>query len=226
MENLMKSRILKWIYFSVFSVLVLSCGTNQETFEEFIKDGETIYIGTADTVLVGSGYNKLRFWVAINADPKITRGLLNTNNESISHEFEVNRSKNGNDTITFDLDIPEGEYSFGLFLMDEAGNRSVRREVPAKVYGDAYASSLVNREISEIETSATGAVFNWASAPTDMVKTVLAYEDGAGLMQRIEVANDENETKVDSYQLGGNILVTSSFKPTSSAIAEFEASPA
>src|SRR5690554_3295255 len=135
MENLMKSRILKWIYFSVFSVLVLSCGTNQETFEEFIRDGEIIYVGTADTVLVGSGYNKLRFWVALNADPKITKGILRTNDESITHEFGVARSKNGKDTVSFDMDIPEGEYTFGLFLMDDAGNSSVRKEVPARVYG-------------------------------------------------------------------------------------------
>src|SRR5690606_5712479 len=120
MKKLKQSRMLKWLYFSVFSALVLSCGTNQETFEEFIRDGEIIYIGTADTVLVGTGYNKLRFWVALNADPKITNGVLKTNDESIKHEFEVIRNKSGKDTISFDLDLPEGEYTFGLFLMDKA----------------------------------------------------------------------------------------------------------
>ena len=82
-------KIGKWIYLVVFSVIIIACETNRETFEEFVKDGETIYIGSADTVLVAPGFNKLRFYVAINADPKITKGLLKTADESIMHEFEV-----------------------------------------------------------------------------------------------------------------------------------------
>jgi len=215
--------MLKWLYFSVFSALVLSCGTNQETFEEFIRDGEIIYIGTADTVLVGTGYNKLRFWVALNADPKITNGVLKTNDESIKHEFEVIRNKSGKDTISFDLDLPEGEYTFGLFLMDKAGNSSVRREVPAKVYGDNYSSSLINRGVSSIDALATGAVVHWTAPSNGMVSTVLTYEDRAGTMHSVEVGNDEAETQVDNYKLGGKIFIQSSFKPTVAAIEEFEA---
>src|SRR5690606_15666852 len=178
-----------------------------------------------DTVLVGSGYNKLRFWVALNADPKITKGMLKTNDESIKHEFEVVRTKNGKDTVSFDLDIPEGEYTFGLFLMDAIGNSSVRREVPAKVYGPNYQAGLVNRGLSEISAFVQTASVHWLEATPNMINTELIYEDEAGVMQSVEVPNHESRTVVENYKLGGKLQVKSIFKPTETAIEEFEAFP-
>jgi hypothetical protein len=223
MIRIQKTLIRNWMYFAVFSLMVLGCETTKDTYEEFVRDGETIYVGTADTVLVAPGFNKLRFYVAINADPKIKKGLLQTNDESIRHEFEVVRAKSGNDTISFDLDLPEGEYTFGLFLLDEAGNMSIRREVPARVYGETYQTNLINRSIDKIDTYFKGAIFYWGEATTNMLSTLLTYEDEQGVMHNIEVLNNETQTKVESYKLGGKIIVTSSFKPIEIAFEEFEA---
>lgn len=220
-----KSKFVKSFFIGVFSIIAFGCDTNQDTFEEFVKDGEIIYVGKADTVIVGTGHDKLRVWVAINADPKITKGLLRTNDESIMHEFDVNRTKSGKDTITFDLDIPEGEYTFGLFLMDAAGNSSVRKEVPARVYGNNYQSSLINRGLSNIQAYADSAVFNWAEATPNMVSTTIVFEDKEGLMQSVEIPNDQRRTVVIDYQLGGTVKFNSVFKPTAAAIELFEASP-
>jgi hypothetical protein len=225
MAKLNNMRIGKMICVAIFSMAVLACETTQETFEEFTKDGEIIYVGSADTVLVGSGYNKLRFWVAINADPKISKGLLKTNDESVMHEFEVVRTKSGNDTISFDLELPEGEYTFGLFLMDAEGNQSVRREVAATVYGDSYKESLINRTILNIDAFADKATLNWADPASNTVTTVLTYEDGAGVMQTVNVPNEATQTTIDNYKLGGMLTVKSSYKPTVNAIEEFEAPP-
>lgn len=205
--------------------IFLACETNRETFDDFVKEGETIYVGAADTILVGSGFDKLRFWVAINADPKIKSGLLTSTDNTITHEFEVQRNQNGKDTITFDLPIPEGEYTFGLFLMDAAGNKSVRREVPAKVYGEKYQNSLVNRGINEINAFSNTASITWSEAAPNMVITKLIYEDQSGVMRSIEVENGENTTIVEGYRLGGELHVQSVFKPTPMAIENFEASP-
>src|SRR5690606_39336488 len=91
-----------WRWTSLFILIAIfwSCQTTLETYQDFVKDGETVYIGTADTVLVSPGFNKLRFYVAINSDPKISRGLLKTNDGSVNHEFEVIRTKNGKDTVS------------------------------------------------------------------------------------------------------------------------------
>jgi hypothetical protein len=224
MKNMKKLNISSWVSFIVF-MMILACETLDETFEEFTKNGETIYIGRSDTVMVASGYDKLRFWVAINSDPKISKGVVESNQGSVKHEFDVVRTKNGKDTISFDLDIAEGEYTFGLFLLDRNGNRSVRQEFQARVYGEKYRKSLINRGISNIEAYETSATFHWSDATPNTITTDLTYEDGAGVMQTVNVPNDVTQTTIDSYKRGGKIIVTSTYKPTENAIEVFEADP-
>lgn len=214
-----------WLHLAVFSVVIVACETTEETFEEFRGDGETIYIGAPDSVIVAPGFEKLRFWVAINADPKISKGLLETNTGDFRHEFEVVRTRNGRDTITFDLDLDEGEYTFSLFLMDDLGNRSVRREVPATVFGQNYRARLLNRGISGIDALADEAIIHWADAVPGTLLTELTYEDGAGTMQTATVANEDPETAISSYKPGGKIRVSSTYKPAENAIEVFSAIP-
>lgn len=223
----MKNLIQKVTIYGVILVgLTMACDNSlKSTYEEFAEDGETIYIGRADTVLLGHGFNKLRFGIVINADPKISKGVVKTNNEDIYHEFDVVRTSNGKDTTTFDLDIPEGEYTLGVFLMDANDNSSIRREVSAKVYGESYQNGLINREVLSVEASADTAWINWGQTLPGIVYTLLTYEDGAGEEQTIEVSNEETQTEIPSYKQGGNIHVSSAYEPTPTAIEVFEATP-
>lgn len=225
MKNMRNLNRDQWISFIVIFMMIVSCETMEDTFEEFTKKGETIYIGKSDTVLVASGYDKLRLWVAINSDPKISKGMIESNDGSVNHEFEVVRTTNGKDTVSFDLDIPEGEYTFGLVLLDKNGNRSVRQEFQAKVYGAKYKGSLINRGISDIEAHETNAIFHWTENPQNAIGSTVTYEDGAGVMQTVSVSKDDAQTAIDSYKRGGKIIVVTRYKPTENAIEVFETSP-
>ncbi len=225
MEILKKKLNWKWMCPFILVASLWGCQTTLETYHDFVKEGETVYIGTADTVLVAPGFNKLRFYVAINSDPKITRGLLKTNDGTVNHEFDVIRTKNGKDTVAFDLGLPEGEYTFGLFMMDAAGNSSVRREVPARVYGETYQRNLINRTLKKIDTFVKGATLFWDEPLANMQETILTYEDEAGVVQTVTVTNEDTETHLESYKLGGQIMVKSLYKPIEIAIEDFEAIP-
>jgi len=225
MKKIAEINRMTWLSALMMAFVVLSCGTIKETYDEFTLEGETIYIGKADSVMVGEGYNKLRFWVAVNADPKITKGILKNNDESIFYEFEVNRSKSGKDTISFDLEIDEGEYTFGLFLMDDKGNQSVRVEVPATVYGEKYKSGLINRAIRNVDAFENEAVLYWASPSESILETVLIYEDQDGNMQEMLIANEVTESTLENYKRGGALRVKSIYRPTPTAFEDFEANP-
>ncbi|MCG8305769.1 MAG: hypothetical protein MI975_00160 [Cytophagales bacterium] len=210
----------------VFGVLALACESQEDTFSEFVKNGETIYIGKADTVSVAPGFKKLRFSVALNADPKISKGWLESTDGSVGHEFDVNRTKNGKDTVTFDLELEEGEYTFSLYLMDDAGHRSIRSEVPARVFGEKYQASLLNRGIKNIEAFADGsAKISWSTPGEGIIETMLNYEDADGNTQTMPVSNDETKTVIASCKLGGKIQVSSTYKPIENAIDAFGAIP-
>ncbi|MDN5202229.1 DUF4998 domain-containing protein [Fulvivirgaceae bacterium BMA10] len=227
MANLKRIVNNKWIHLMMFSmIIVFSCETTEETYEEFTRNGETVYIGKADTVIVGPGFEKLRFWVVINADPKINKGLLETSDGAFMHEFDVVRTRNGQDTITFDLDLDEGEYTFDLYLLDDGGNRSIGREIQTTVFGEKYQASLLNRGIAGIDAFSANAVINWSDPNPGTIETILTYEDADGVMQTVLVSNEDNQTTLSSYKTGGSIVVSSTYKPTETAIEVFEAIPA
>ncbi|MDN5204255.1 DUF4998 domain-containing protein [Fulvivirgaceae bacterium BMA10] len=222
MKNLIAN---KWIYMLVVSIAILSCETTEETFQEFASRGETIYIGKPDTVFAAPGFEKLRFWIAINADPKIKKGLIETTDGSIVHEFDVIRVKDGRDTIQLDLDLEEDEYSFNVYLMDESNRKSIRTELDAKVFGENYRASLINRTPAVNASFDGTALITWSDPAEGTIETVLKYEDASGVERTVIVGNDETETAIDSYKLGGNIVVSSTYMPTENAIEVFEAIP-
>ncbi|WP_215223084.1 DUF4998 domain-containing protein [Echinicola shivajiensis] len=225
MKYLEKIKYTVWVSIFMMLILIWSCETTNETFNEFVLDGETVYVGKADSVIIGEGFNKLRFWVAINADPKISKGILKNNDETFYHEFPVNRGKSGNDTISFDLDIPEGEYTFGLFLLDESGNQSVRVEVPATVYGEKYKSGLINRGIKGIKSFENEAIIQWLSPSQGSLKSIVTYENQEGELVELEVANSDSETLLENYKRGGELWVKGFYRPTDSSIEDFETIP-
>lgn len=213
------------IYFALLAIgtilTVASCEETTETYSEFTKDGEIIYVGTPDTVIVAPGFEKLKFSVVINADPKISSGVLQTKDKSFIQEFDVERQNIGQDTIYFTVDLNEGEYNFDLILKDDAGNTSIPREVTTVVYGTKYQEALISRGITKITAYKNDATITWGDAPDGSILTSLTYEDANGAMQTIEVPNDINETILPSYKLGGSILVESTYTPTSNAIEVF-----
>lgn len=202
---------------------VVACESLEETYSEFTESGEFTYIGKADSVMTAPGFEVIRVWVALNGDPKITKGRVESSDGVVSHDFTVTRAKQGRDTISFDMDLPEGDYALNLFLMDDEGNKSISSEFGVVSYGALYQSSLVNR-IPTVDASFDGtAKFVWSTPADGMLKTILTYEDEAGTLQQLEIANEDAETTVDSYKLGGKIMIESVYRPTVNAFEDFKA---
>lgn len=213
------------IYFTLLAigtiVAVASCEETTETYSEFTKDGEIIYVGTPDTVMVAPGFEKLKFSVVINADPKISKGVLQTKDKSFVQEFDVERQNIGQDTISFTIDLNEGEYNFDIILKDDVGNTSIPREVTTVVYGTKYQESLISRGITKIIAFKNDATITWGDAPDGSILTSLTYEDANGTLQTKEIPNEIGETILTSYKLGGSIIVESIYTPTPNAIDVF-----
>lgn len=216
------------IYFALLAIgiifAVASCEETTETYSEFTKDGEIIYVGTPDTVIVAPGFERLQFSVIINADPKISSGVLQTKDKSFIQEFDVQRQNIGQDTIFFTVNLDEGEYNFDVYLKDDSGNTSIPREVTTVVYGPKYQNALLSRSISAIKAFEAHAVLHWGDVPNRSISTSISYEDATGVMQTMEVPNDISETTLSSYKLGGSIIVKSIYAPSANAIDVFSSS--
>ncbi len=226
MKNTIKNRLIGAVLL-MLSAIVLSCGSQEDSFEEFAALGEIIAVGKADTVVANSGIEKMRVWVAINADPKVKKGKLRSVNGEIEHDFDIVRNKDGQDTVVFDIDIPEGEYAMLLELFNAEGkDKSLAREFTVKILGPNYMGALANRTASvAFDTSNETAVITWGNVETHMKVSTLTYVTNDGSEKQIAIANDDTQTVIDDFKAGGTFEVVSTYSPPNT-IEDFVATTA
>src|SRR5690606_26083117 len=118
-------------------------------YKEFIKNGEIIYVGKADSVRVHPGKNRVRLTWKIS-DPNITKMKISWNSGQDSIVMDVPEPQGG-DHLSVDIDnLEERFYSFEIVSIDNAGNTSVKVLAEGQVYGDLYTASLLNRAIDKV----------------------------------------------------------------------------
>ncbi len=217
-----KLNIYNWLIILVIGFgAIIACGELDETHEEYIVDGEQIYVGKPIEVFTNSGNERIRFNVVISADPKITKGTVTWNGGADIQNFDVTRSTEGIDTLAVEVSVPEGSYVFELILMDNEANNSLTYEHSAVVYGAKYISSLFNRAISGVEALPSEAIITWSAAEAGVVETVFNYEDNNGDMQEVVVLPGESETVATNYKIGGAYTMVTKYKPNELALESF-----
>ena len=216
-----KTHYLKKYWYILFTViLVMACETTRDTYEEFYAGGESIYIGKPNTITVNHGNNKVRITLNLNSDPKITKGKITSLDGSINYDFDINRSQNGSEDISIELDLVEKDYVFNVILSDNEGNTSIPKEIITKVYGEKYRTSLLTRSIETIDKE-PNIVVKWGVPPSGAIETILTYLDASGTEQVVVVANEDSETILPSITFGSEFKVENSFYPEAGAFEKF-----
>ena len=179
----------KNIWIGLTILLWYGCGGQQDTFQEFVKDGETVYIGRPEVRAVASGENKVKFFVTINADPKINAGkVLNVLGEEV-HKFVVDRKTLTDNTLNFEItNDKEGNQLYKVILMNQQGTyKSMTREVTVNVLGKRYVRTLKTRTV-KVGVGGKGVIFDWGDTLATSYASFIAYTNTAGKAMTAEVS--------------------------------------
>ena len=221
-----KSFFVLWF----IGIAFMSCETTEETFEEFVRDGEAIVTGKPVGVTITPGRERARFSIIINADPKITKGFIEwekSDGALDNREYRVVRSKSvqGRDTLKVEINqIEEGTRAFSFIMGDDDGRKSIPVQVTAVIYGSVYESNLLARGIAGVETFPdSSALVTWRNAIPGLVETTFSFRDKAGVSQEIVVDNSDTETEIPGYDPAFEYSVASSFQPEPSTLDLFTA---
>lgn len=182
----LKNRIVKngfWV--TPFCLLVFvgsvlfSCGPMDETYRDFIKNGEIIYTGKVDSLKAWPGKNRMQLTWLLVSDPKITRNVVYWNDKTDSLSVNVVKTDNV-DLITVMIDnLPERVYTFDVYAYDNAGHSSVKAQVIGTVYGTNYSNTLYNRSVSSnVYSTTTGnTTINWFGVSAQAIVMNINYQD-------------------------------------------------
>lgn len=175
------------ITLSIFTLLLIgSCEKMSDTYQQFLGEGETIYIGKADSVQVGGGNYRAEVSFLLMSDPKVDNYKLFWNNRQDSIVNPVTRT-DGIDTIRVMVnDLLEGTHHFEIVTFDKYGNSSVPSLASGRVYGELYQASLLNsnRIVGSMDRNRQELILNWMEAAETLEAVELQY------------INNQGETKV------------------------------
>lgn len=209
---------------------VLSCSKMDDTYRDFIKDGEIIYPGKPESLQTFPGNNRIDVSMLLTSDPKITKVKVFWNNGLDSTEKAVQRSS-GVDTVRISLaNIPEGTYTFEIYTYDKDGHRSVKSDVIGNVFGERYISSLYNRTLNSIRYVGDSKVrLIWVEAAEQMIGQEIRYTDSLGVSHTLieprglkpDGTPVKDTTILATFGKGGSFDFRTLFKPDPASLDTF-----
>lgn len=186
-------------------VFLLSCGEMDDTYREFIEDGEIVYSGRPSQFTAHSGNKRMVLSFYLVPDPKIIRakilwrnpelpsgtnplpGQRNPGKDSVEIEIQPNVATNYHELGISNLE--EGIYTFEMYTFDKNGNSSIRTETIGEVFGEVFRSSIVNRPLERVvhykqfNNPDSNLDFEWLGAAKTIVAVDIKYTNIEGVEQ-------------------------------------------
>ncbi|HET9571683.1 MAG TPA: DUF4998 domain-containing protein [Bacteroidales bacterium] len=235
----LKNNILKnGFWFTPFCLLIFvgsvlfSCGPMDETYRDFIKNGEIIYTGKVDSLKAFPGKNRMKLTWQLVSDPKITKNVVYWNDFKDSLSIDVVKTDSV-DRISVVIDsLDEKVYTFVVYSYDAAGHSSVKSSVIGTVYGNNYTSTLYNRSISSnaFNTAKDTLTIKWFGVSAQAVVMNINYTDVTNALRSVTdvPVKDPNfpnrakaladKTFLPKYKQGTSFTYRTGYMPNSDCI--------
>lgn len=205
-----------------------ACSKMDDTYDEFIKDGEIVYIAKVDSVNAYPGNNRLGLSMLLISDPRISKVKVywDAGGQGDSTEKAIQRTA-GVDTVRFSFNkLAEGTYTFYIYTYDNTGHRSIKTDVIGTVYGEKYINQLVNRAIKSgtYDDLAQTATVKWFGVGADVIGEEIIYTDLQGTVQKQVYKHEgigDSLTVLPNYKKGDPFQFRTLYKPAPNAIDTF-----
>jgi hypothetical protein len=193
------------------------CDDNNSLHQKYMDEGETLYTGKVDSVIIVPGNEKAKFSWQINADPRISKTVIYWNEDRESAEIPVNRTIGGILKLDTLLNITEGIYSFKLVTMDDEGHRSLGVERTVQIFGPKYISYLNNRRMTF--TIQSGAItIDWKPIESPLIAyTTVFYQDYSDeanpVSRSVRIENEDIRTEIRGIRENDTFTVVTTYLP-------------
>ncbi len=205
-----------------FSLSYMGCKKMDDSYKQFIENGETIYIAKADSIKINGGRNRAEVTWLLLSDPKVSRYKILWNNGRDSVTGELQKTQDI-DLVTRMVDnVQEGNYFFDIYLYDKYGNSSIKSSKLGRVYGDMYEASLLTRAYRSLTRSGNDISIEWMEGDESTELVQLEYVNTNGDTITVEI--DENEivtTIIKDIAVKGSFKYRTAFRPEANSLDLF-----
>ncbi|NQX43424.1 protein of unknown function [Pedobacter steynii] len=214
------------IYALLVGMAFSACSKIDDYREQYQGTKEISYPGVLDSVKVFSGNKRAMVYGLFTSDPKIVKYQVFWNGKQNMVEKTVVRTT-GVDTVRLIIDnLAEGGINFEVRTFDNKGNISVPVNVAGAIYGDNYATGIINRAFNPTTTlyNATSKILtiDWLSVDPTAIFTTVEYMATTGEKKKIKVTEpDATLTRITDYKTGTDLVYNTAYLPQKKAIDTF-----
>src|SRR5690606_25770816 len=91
---------------------LFGCSKMDDTYKDFIKDGERVYVGRVDSLEAKAGLNRVKLsWLAI-ADRQVVKATVFWNNRTSRKDVPIQKTAGVDVVDVLITDLPEENYAF------------------------------------------------------------------------------------------------------------------
>jgi len=198
-----------------------SCKKMDDTYRDYVGEGEIVYVSKADSVTAHSGNNRMLLTWVQGANPKVAGiRVFDSDGELLAEQLieEVVPGKSGEILLN---SMPEGVYSLDVFTFDDKGNTSVKVTVPGTSYGERYQESLQTRRVEKAVYQGEHVQIDWFRPASDAISTEVVYEDIHGDEIVIATPRGEARTILTDFKPKTPIKYRTLFMPDTTSIDTF-----
>lgn len=185
----------------IVGLFLIHCSDMNDLHDQYLRQGETIYVGQPDSskVLPGLGRVMIHYWIS---DPKATKMVVYWNSREDSILTDIPNSPNTEPKELLIADLNEALYYFELITMNsEFKNRSIPLEVPGRVYGPKFQKTLLDRDMKYATFKAADTVFmQFFNPPEYYCQSEISYTDGLGNQVTTFIGVDESSVILEGYK--------------------------
>lgn len=213
-------------YIWMITILVVgfvSCTDMNHLHQPYLDEGETIYAAKVDSVLIRPGNMRLALDV-YTPSQRAERGIVCWNNNQDTLDFDIENKVPGEAQELIISGLEEGTHIFTFVLFDAYGHKSLPIEAVGTVYGEDYASALLNRVLDGMEITNEGVKLLWRSAGEGL-DVLLTYINADGKEVKRSITPEENEILITDAVPGSEFTYVTFYKPEEDAIDTFTSKP-
>ncbi|MGV3639408.1 MAG: DUF4998 domain-containing protein [Adhaeribacter sp.] len=169
---------------------IFSCSKMDDTYMDFVKDGEIIYAPKAQALQLAPGKNRVRLNL-LGLSSRVSRVKVSWNNNAGFLDVNVPAQARRDTFQVIVPDLAEGDYTFSVVTYDQAGRQSVKADTSGTVFGNSYAATLQPRGIKQTLFAGDNLELELFGASSGTIGSLFYYFDKAGVARQQLVPADQ-----------------------------------
>ena len=224
LKKIIEMKIQHYLKFSLLCLSIYymaSCGKMDTTYKDFLKGGEILYLGKADSIKAYSGKNRIKLTWLIPGDPRVTGAVVYWNNKADSLKVAFTKPSLTDSASVIINNLEERLYAFEIYTFDISGHKSLKVNVSANVYGDNYISTLYPRPLNIVAMKGSNGTISWLGTSSESFGVELNYTDNTNTIKKIFIPSDSVYTILADFKIKSSFTYRSLYRPDTLCVDTF-----